>query len=219
MRKKGSGFIGGKLNLKIKKKKKSVKREVREGEANQVDSVAGDSIARDGEEAEDKRIPSGHDGKTDGSENVLKGTGRVTTEKNTVHGVRTDFMTEIKQGYDIILENPSTFRNERRTVTSVLSNKTLVVHEAFTTDISTTCTFYIVPRGKSSGKSLDQSGAHIGVEYAKVFDQAPKQDLVEVREKTGLWSYKVVKKKVDGRLTNEEKLDMRVKSGRDKFCW
>ncbi|ANQ06790.1 Uncharacterized protein PCOAH_00010880 [Plasmodium coatneyi] len=213
MRKKGSGFIGGKLNLKIKKKKKSTKQEVGRHEAanRHVDSDAENSEA-----VQVKRSnPSEQDGKTDGSEKVLKGTGRVTTEKNTVHGVRTEFMTEIKEGYDIILENPSTFRNERRTVTSILSNKTLVVHEDFTTDISTTCTFYIVPGGKSTG----QSGAHIGVQYAKVFEQTPKQDQVEVREKTGLWSYRVVKKKVDGKLTNEEKLDMRVKSGRDKFCW
>ncbi|KJP89589.1 hypothetical protein AK88_00800 [Plasmodium fragile] len=211
MRKKGSGFIGGKLNLKIKKKKKSVKQEVRHEDANHVD----DTVEKNFERVKGERIPLDHDGKVDTSEQVLKGTGRVTTEKNTVHGVRTEFMNEIKEGYDLILENPSTLRNERRTVTSVLSNKTLVVHEDFTSDISTTCTFYIVPGGKSSGKS----GAHIGVEYAKVFEQGPKQDQVEVREKTGLWSYKVVKKKVSGRLTNEDKLDMRVKSGRDKFCW
>ncbi|GAB65182.1 hypothetical protein PCYB_052000 [Plasmodium cynomolgi strain B] len=214
MRKKGSGFIGGKLNLKIKKKKKSVKQEVRHDEVNHVDTAT-----QNGQAGHVKIIPSEHDGKLSGPEKVLKGTGRVTTEKNTVHGMRTEFMTEIKEGYDIILENPSTFRNERRTVTSVLSNKTLVVHEDFTTDISTTCSFYIIPAGKRSAQDSGQSGAHIGVEYAKVFEQAPKQDQVEVREKTGLWSYRVVKKKVDGRLTNEEKLDMRVKSGRDKFCW
>ncbi|CAG9479756.1 conserved Plasmodium protein, unknown function [Plasmodium vivax] len=218
MRKKGSGFIGGKLNLKIKKKKKNAKQEARHGEASHVDSVA-----KSGEAVQVKSDPSEHDGKKDGSEKIIKGTGRITTEKNTVRGVRTDFMAEIKEGYDIILENPSTFRNERRTVTSVLSNKTLLVHEEFTTDISTTCAFYIASGGKSGGKPVGQPAdtpeAHIGVEYAKVFEQTSRQDQVEVREKTGLWSYRVVKKKVDGRLTNEEKLDMRVRSGRDKFCW
>lgn len=214
MRKKGSGFIGGKLNLKIKKKKKSEKKEVVVRQEQAKHHV--DSHAHNCEELHDKGITSSEqDGKIDGSEKVLKGKGRVTAEKNTVHGIRTEFITEVKEGYDIILENPSTFRNERRTVISVLTNKTLVVHEDFTTDISTTCTFYIVPREVSPGKS----GTHAAVEYAKVLEQVPKQDQVEVREKSGLWSYKVVKKKVDGRLTNEQKLDMRVKSGRDKFCW
>merc|ERR1712129_59012 len=41
---------------------------------------------------------------------------------------------------------------------------------------------------------------------------------VSVREKTGMWGYKVVTKTLSKAATEEEMLDERCKQGRDKWC-
>mmetsp|Transcript_29910 Transcript_29910/g.27382 ORF Transcript_29910/g.27382 Transcript_29910/m.27382 type:complete len:143 (-) Transcript_29910:290-718(-) len=65
------------------------------------------------------------------------GTGRILTSGTTVHGKDTKFMKEIKAGDTLIIRNPSTLNREERTVIVVLSDRSLSINSAFSTDLST----------------------------------------------------------------------------------
>ncbi|SBT32189.1 conserved Plasmodium protein, unknown function [Plasmodium ovale wallikeri] len=215
-----SNFVGGKLKLKIKKKKIQKKKIKEKVDEHNKDI---DQYVKNKEEKKKKK-------KNEKCErNIVNGSGRVVTIKNTVQGFDTKFVDEIKVGDNIILTNPTSLQTENRIVTSILSNRTLLVQEEFSTDISTTCRYSIekkeISNAENNGNEDDKeknsypNGDISQVQYAKVIQQKPKQDVVKIRQKVGLWSYKIIDKKIKGNLTNEEKLDERVKSGRDKFCW
>ncbi|KYO00803.1 hypothetical protein PGSY75_0821200 [Plasmodium gaboni] len=192
MERNANKFVGGKLKLKIKKKKIDKKKVSKEKEKNI--------------ENEEKN-------------NIVTGSGRIVTIKNTIQGFETNFIEELKVGYEIILEHPTSLQTEKRIVTSILSNKTVLVNEEFTSDISTTCKFYINKIEKNNKTIQDNTNDNNNLEYAKVIENKNKHDVIKIRQKVGLWSYKTVDKKIKGHMTNEQKLDERVKSGRDKFCW
>ncbi|SOV13574.1 conserved Plasmodium protein, unknown function [Plasmodium gaboni] len=193
MERNANKFVGGKLKLKIKKKKIDKKKVSKEKEKDI--------------ENEEKN-------------NIVTGSGRIVTIKNTIQGFETNFIEELKVGYEIILEHPTSLQTEKRIVTSILSNKTVLVNEEFTSDISTTCKFYINKIEKNNKTIQDNTNDNNNnLEYAKVIENKNKHDVIKIRQKVGLWSYKTVDKKIKGHMTNEQKLDERVKSGRDKFCW
>ncbi|CAD51162.1 hypothetical protein PFAG_02105 [Plasmodium falciparum Santa Lucia] len=191
MERNSNKFVGGKLKLKIKKKK--------------IDK---------------KKVSKGKEKETENEEtNIVTGSGRVITIKNTIQGFDTNFIEELKVGYEIILEHPTSLQTEKRIVTSILSNKTVLVNEEFTSDFSTTCKFYINKIEKDNKTIHENENDNNNLEYVKVIENKNKHDVIKIRQKVGLWSYKIVDKKIKGNMTNEQKLDERVKSGRDKFCW
>lgn len=212
-------FVGGKLKLKVKKKKinkRATEKEV-EGKKTHVEIRKG----------ENKKDEAKAEVKTE-AEKIIEGSGRIVVVKNTVQGFETKFKEEIKVGYEITINNPTSLQVEKRKVTDILSNKTLLVDQNFSTDIHTTCSFLINPvEPTSENAKNDEITEGTGTEkekeaflnYAKVIHPKEKADVVKIRKKVGLWSYKTVEKKVKGNLTNEQKLDERVKMGRDKFCW
>ncbi|SOV75645.1 conserved Plasmodium protein, unknown function [Plasmodium sp. gorilla clade G3] len=192
MERNANKFVGGKLKLKIKKKK--------------IDKKKVSNAKQKDIEKEEK--------------NIVTGSGRIVTIKNTIQGFDTNFIEELKVGYEIILEHPTSLQTEKRIVTSILSNKTVLVNEEFTSDISTTCKFYINKIEKNNKTFQNNTNDNNNnLEYAKVIENKNKHDVIKIRQKVGLWSYKTVDKKIKGNMTNEQKLDERVKSGRDKFCW
>ncbi|CRG98868.1 conserved Plasmodium protein, unknown function [Plasmodium relictum] len=200
MEKNDNKFVGGKLKLKIKKKKINKKKKTLEEEKKNINN-------------ENENIKKTNiNNETD----IINGTGRIVTIKNTIQGFETRFIEEVKIGYEIILKHPTSLQEEKRVVTSILSNKTLLINEEFSSDISTTCTYYI---NKIEKEEENKKNDNLNLQYAKIIEQKPKHDVIKIRKKVGLWSYKIVDKKIKGNLTNEQKLDERVKSGRDKFCW
>ncbi|SBS82843.1 conserved Plasmodium protein, unknown function [Plasmodium malariae] len=259
MSKHADKFMGGMLKLKIKKKKIDKKcRSQDNDEQVKVSYDQNEQVKRkekyekgEKEKKEEKYERGGIEKKKKKKKEeditVLSGSGRIVTTKNTIQGFETKFVEEIEKGYKIILKNPTSLQTEERTVISILSNRTLLVDEEFSSDISTTCKYYIsksgraevgVGQGKGKGEEAredareDARKAHENehsntedkksttyLQYAKVIEQKPKHDVIKIRKKVGLWSYKMVDKKIKGNLTNEQKLDERVKSGRDKFCW
>lgn len=63
------------------------------------------------------------------------GTGRILTSGTTVHGKDSKFMSEIKQGDTIIVRHPTTYQKEERKVIVVLSDRSLSINQAFSTDL------------------------------------------------------------------------------------
>eukprot|EP01017_Pseudomicrothorax_dubius_P006889 TRINITY_DN12055_c0_g1_i2.p1 TRINITY_DN12055_c0_g1~~TRINITY_DN12055_c0_g1_i2.p1 ORF type:complete len:179 (-),score=60.19 TRINITY_DN12055_c0_g1_i2:128-604(-) len=147
------------------------------------------------------------------------GTGRILTSKATVHGKDTKFMKELENGDKIIIMHPTTLAKEERKIKAVLSDRSLMIDEPFSSDLIsfTHFDYQKKPIFKEADATLDEQYREKLNTLSKSI-QKPTSTL-EYREKKGMWGYKTVTKKVEGELTREQLLDMRSKKSRDKFCW
>lgn len=135
-------------------------------------------------------------------------------------------------GDTIMIHHPVSLEVELRLVTGVLSQRSATVHQAFSKDLVSTLSYHI---RKDSLRLQEKAKAMIEEEGgdAEALQDAASQELqrqldkkmkkaakmVTVREKTGMWGYKVVTRKVDKETTQEDALDERCKQGRDKYCF
>merc|ERR1712151_66330 len=118
-----------------------------------------------------------------------------------------------------------------RVVTGVLSQRSCTIHQAFSKDVVSTTEYHI---RKDSLRLKEKVKAQLEVEETpeniqdaaslelqrqldKKLKKARKE--VTIREKTGMWGYKVVTHKLEKEATAEELLDERCKQGRDRFCF
>ena len=128
-------------------------------------------------------------------------------------------------GDKLIILNDETKEKEEREVTMVLSNKSLGIKEAFDRDIGTFTSFKYQkkPKVKEKEKPVEQLVEEELKKVNKIYgDDSTREKgktTLEYRERAGPWTYKKVTKEVEGQLTREEELDLRVKKGRDKYCW
>ncbi|CDR95339.1 hypothetical protein, conserved [Babesia bigemina] len=152
----------------------------------------------------------------------ITGTGRIVSSGNTIQGFETKFVEEVAVGDTIIVKHPISKDNEARTVQSIMSNRTLCIDDAYSTDLVTTSVYIIselyaaamiIPAGKQKAGE-DQT-------LPNGPDSIPenKMSFVTVREKSGMWSYKTTTKVVKAQMTAEERLNERIKHSRDKHCW
>ncbi|GIX64279.1 uncharacterized protein BcabD6B2_37140 [Babesia caballi] len=150
------------------------------------------------------------------------GSGRIVSSGNTIQGFETKFVGEVAVGDTLIVKHPRTNTNEERTVESILSNRTLSVGEAFSSDLITTSVYIISGFHQacttlSAGKQEPQDDAAANEEAAK--PERKKVSTITVREKSGMWSYKNTTKVVTAQMSAEDRLNERVKHSRDKYCW
>eukprot|EP01016_Furgasonia_blochmanni_P008464 TRINITY_DN1343_c0_g1_i12.p1 TRINITY_DN1343_c0_g1~~TRINITY_DN1343_c0_g1_i12.p1 ORF type:complete len:323 (+),score=88.67 TRINITY_DN1343_c0_g1_i12:116-970(+) len=150
---------------------------------------------------------------------VQSGSGRIITSGKTVHGKDTLFSKELQQFDKIIILHPTTLVKEERIIQVILSDRSLGIDEPFSSDLITYTQyeFQKKPVQKEADETLEEK-------YDKKLKDLSKKivkdkSVLEFREKTGMWGYKVIKEQIEGKRTNEELLDMRAKKGRDKFCW
>eukprot|EP00434_Breviolum_minutum_P003748 symbB.v1.2.003302.t1/scaffold182.1/size414077/15 len=160
---------------------------------------------------------------------VVAGSGRIVTNTTTIHGFETKFKDELEVGDTIMVHHPTSLEVEMRMVVSVLSQRSSVLHQAFSKDLSSTCEFHI---RKDSLKIKEKAKAEIEEDNPELLQDAASRELqrqldkkikkqsktVSVREKTGMWGYKVVTKKLSKTSSTEDALDERCKQGRDKWC-
>mmetsp|Transcript_63215 Transcript_63215/g.100359 ORF Transcript_63215/g.100359 Transcript_63215/m.100359 type:complete len:215 (+) Transcript_63215:50-694(+) len=160
---------------------------------------------------------------------VVPGSGRIVTNTTTIHGFETKFKDELEVGDTIMVHHPTSLEVELRMVVSVLSQRSSVLHQAFSKDLSSTCEFHI---RKDSLKIKEKAKAEIEEDNPELLQDAASRELqrqldkrlkkqaktVSVREKTGMWGYKVVTKKLEKASSAEDALDERCKQGRDKWC-
>merc|ERR1711957_151146 len=120
---------------------------------------------------------------------------------------------------------------EMRVVTGVLSQRSCTIHQQFSKDVSSFTEYHIRKdslrlkekvktqlEGEEDIESLqDAASAELQRQLDKKLKKARKE--VTVREKTGMWGYKAVTRKLDKESTQEEMLDQRCKQGRDKYCF
>eukprot|EP00931_Biecheleriopsis_adriatica_P012297 TRINITY_DN113429_c0_g1_i1.p1 TRINITY_DN113429_c0_g1~~TRINITY_DN113429_c0_g1_i1.p1 ORF type:complete len:236 (-),score=65.76 TRINITY_DN113429_c0_g1_i1:33-692(-) len=160
---------------------------------------------------------------------VVPGSGRIATNTTTINGFETKFKEEVEVGDTIMVHHPTSLEVEMRMVVSVLSQRSAVLHSAFSKDCASTVEYHI---RKDSLKIKEKAKAEIQEENPELLQDAASRELqrqldkklkkqaktVSVREKTGMWGYKVVTKKVSKSSSAEDMLDERCKQGRDKWC-
>jgi hypothetical protein len=91
---------------------------------------------------------------------IVSGTGRLTSSGTTILGHGTSFMNELSHGDAIIVTHPSTYADETKIVRMVLSNISISVSSAFSTDLISTAPFRFIkaPKDPSSSSSAEGEG-------------------------------------------------------------
>eukprot|EP00933_Yihiella_yeosuensis_P060212 TRINITY_DN6241_c0_g3_i1.p1 TRINITY_DN6241_c0_g3~~TRINITY_DN6241_c0_g3_i1.p1 ORF type:complete len:225 (-),score=65.30 TRINITY_DN6241_c0_g3_i1:65-739(-) len=202
-----------------KTKKRRRDKKVTPGEPS-ASSSSGKEIAvdGDGDAPGDKDVP------------VVKGSGRIVSNTTTVNGFQTAFKDELEVGDTIMVHHPTSLEIEMRIVVSVMTQRSCVIHASFSKDCASTCEYHIrkdslkiKEKAKDEVQDVDDpnslqdaASAELQRQLEKKMKKAAKS--VSVREKTGMWGYKVVTRKLDKDSTAEEMLDERCKQGRDKWC-
>lgn len=169
----------------------------------------------------------------------IEGEGRIVSSGCTIQGFETKFMDQCETGDVLMIKHPQTHQIEKKIISKIMTNRSMTVMDGFSSDLVSTTTFAIRKEGRILRKRARElatagdkkqkllSGTEEEIDklvqdevsrrLQKNLKKAAKE--VAVREKVGMWSYKMVTKKADHELTAEERLDERCKQGRDKFCW
>lgn len=87
---------------------------------------------------------------------ILAGTGRLTSSGTTILGHGTLFMSELTHGDAIIVSHPSTFLDETKIVRMVLSNMSISVSSAFSSDLISTASFRYIKAPKDPSSSVEE---------------------------------------------------------------
>ena len=70
--------------------------------------------------------------------------GRISSSGTTIHGHETKFMNELRPGDAIIITHPTTFSDESKIVRMVLSNISISISSAFSSDLISTTPFRFI---------------------------------------------------------------------------
>jgi len=215
---------GGVGKLKLKGKAASALKRKRQERALASNANSKDEEAIEGENADSvDDIP------------LVEGTGRMVTSGTTVQGFESQFKTEIEVGDNVLVHHPKSLLVESSVVLNILSQRAMTINAPFSSDLVSTTSFHIkkdsirlkrqaeAAMSKPDGpeeESLDSSARLDDQMSLQLQNKLKKQKTVaSVREKTGMWGYKIVSKKLKGDVGPGELLTLRTKQGRDKYCW
>ena len=169
-----SKAVKGKLSFKgVKMVKKSSKRKLDD------DSAEIGTHGQDGDEnITEKRSTINIENASVDEIKIVLGTGRMTSSGTTILGHNTLFMNELNHGDAIIVTHPTTYVDETKIVRMVLSNISISVSSAFSTDLISTAPFRFIKAPKDPGSSSDSVGAE-GGEKKKLMTGKGQQDSEE----------------------------------------
>mmetsp|Transcript_25870 Transcript_25870/g.59700 ORF Transcript_25870/g.59700 Transcript_25870/m.59700 type:complete len:226 (-) Transcript_25870:100-777(-) len=218
------GIKRGGLNFKGEDDKSRKKRQKKH--AQEAPDLDGSRRAAEAEEEAQKLVQQEED-----EVPLRSGSGRISSSTTTLHGFETSFKEEAEVGDTVLLHHPTSLEVEERIVTGILSQRSMIIHQPFSKDVISTMEYYI---RKDSLKLQQKAKAQIeeGQDPEELQDAAAKElqkhlekklrkqaKTITVREKTGMWGYKMVTKKLGKAASTEDALDERCAQGRDKRCW
>ncbi|EGR32589.1 hypothetical protein IMG5_076190 [Ichthyophthirius multifiliis] len=152
------------------------------------------------------------------------GIGKILTSQATVHGDKTKFTQQVKKGDFIILMHPQSLANEERKIACVMSDRSILLSQAFSSDIMSYTQYQI--RKQDEIQQEEESIEHKYLQKFQILNKKISKDnnnsnkvKLEYRQKKGMWGYKNVVDEVSDNVTKEQLLDLRAKKNRDKFCW
>lgn len=157
---------------------------------------------------------------------VRVGTGRVSSSGTVVAGHETAFMDELRGGDALIVTHPTTLVDETRIVTMVLSNVSISLSSAFSTDLVSTCAFRYVsaPRQEETPemRATRLKNLEAAQQNTALGDYGSSDTLVYRKRKKGAVGgsngYEIVREKLHDDKSRTELLDMRIKHKSDRHC-
>jgi len=219
-----------KLSFKGEKPKKSVKRPIDSlhfgggggGSSSSSSAPAAKGAAADDEEEEEEEEAI----------QVVVGSGRITSSGTTIHGHDgTKFTTELAVNDAIVVSHPTSFVDETKIVRMVLSNVSISVSSAFSSDLISTTAFRFVKAPKKFRLATADEPNETGDERMKklkldaeeqafgTYASAGGNRLV-YREKLpgAAGTYRIVEKQMKGPVSREQLLSLRSKKKSDRHC-
>ena len=159
---------------------------------------------------------------------ILKGTGRISSSGTAVRGHEgSRFMKEMDNGDAIIITHPTTLVDETRIVNMVLSDVSLSISSAFSSDLISTTEFrYVkVPKKKEEEdalKAVKKRKKDLETEkeaFGTFAGDLGSTFVYRVKKAGAAGGYAIHTESMDGGgLSREELLDMRTKKVSDRFC-
>ena len=158
---------------------------------------------------------------------LRNGTGRITSSGTTIHGSFTVFQDELSVGDALIVTHPTTHLQETKIVRMVLSNVSLGISSAFSSDLISTTSFKYIKAPKDEeeeakrAKQQQQKQEELEDSAFGTYASKGGKEIVFQEKKSGSFgSYvtKVIKESANGSKSREELLDYRSKRKSDKYC-
>jgi hypothetical protein len=153
---------------------------------------------------------------------VLSGTGRISTSGTTVLGHEgTKFLSELHAGDAIIVTHPVSLVSETRIVKMVVSNVSIGISSAFSTDLISTVTFRYVKTPEAlvkEPKRPKKTGAEEDDSYGAMEGLKAQDGTFSYRVmRHGKTGYDIVTEDV-GERSREDLLNTRSKKKADRMC-
>ena len=156
---------------------------------------------------------------------VEAGSGRITSSGTTVHGHETRFMDELSVGDAVIVRHPTSLQEETKIVRMVLSNISIGISSAFSTDIISTTNFQYIKAPKElitspeeeEQKALKKQHADEVAAFGTYASKGGEEIVYRVKKPGAFGGYAIVKETSrEGVRSREELLDMRTKKKADR---
>jgi len=159
---------------------------------------------------------------------IKNGTGRITSSSTTITGHYTKFMDELGINDAILVTNPITLQQETKIVRMILSNTSIGISSAFSSDLISTTSFRYIKAPKEF-REIEQEKALNNPKGEKrkddealaygTYGSKGGQELVYRVKKDGAFGgYKIVKENTDN-ASREHLLEQRSKKKSDRFCY
>ena len=200
------------------KKKKKREREERENDDNDNNDEEGEGKQRKitEEEGEDEVVE------------IKNGTGRITSSSTTITGHYTKFMDELGINDAILVTNPITLQQETKIVRMILSNTSIGISSAFSSDLISTTSFRYIKapkefREKEKEKALSNPKGEKrkddeALAYGTYGSKGGQELVYRVKKDGAFGGYKIVKENTDN-ASREHLLEQRSKKKSDRFCY
>lgn len=159
---------------------------------------------------------------------IQNGTGRITSSNTTITGHYTKFMEELAINDAVLVTHPITLQQETKIVRMVLSNTSIGISSAFSTDLISTTSFHYIKAPKEyrekekeknksnpKGEKLKDEEA---LAYGTYGSKGGQELVYRVKKEGSFGGYKVVKENVSN-ASREYLLEERSKKKSDRFCY
>ena len=147
---------------------------------------------------------------------IQKGSGTITTSGTVVTGHTTQFNRQINVGDAFLAMIQG--RQEMRVVTMRLSDTSINLSTAFSSDLKHPTEFLYIPKPKSTAATAPTGPTQLKPEEMAAFGTFSSHKELIYHEKTEHGSYRIKKQKLNGDVTRSDLLSMRAKKKSDKYC-
>ena len=156
---------------------------------------------------------------------IEAGTGRLTSSGTTVQGHETNFMTQLSVGDALMITHPMSLVEETKVVRMVLSNTSISISSAFSTDLVSTTAFRFAKAPKTApdleSEERRKKEKLDALEKESVGTYSSNGGSVfayRVKKEGAAGGYKIVTESVNN-ATRGDLLDMRAKKKADRHCY